>query len=117
MNEDEMPKHFLTILNSKSFVLGAVVACLPSLYASNAYAVGPRACGAFMEQYSIQPYRNWGSMPPRMQQIWDASDCNHKICRYMQAKYNVVPHLSWGSLPRYLQRVWDTPAVDCNNQV
>src|ERR1700739_1694376 len=64
MNEDEMPKHFLTILSARSFVLGAVVACLPSLYASNAYAVGPRACGAFMEQYSIQPYRNWGLCRP-----------------------------------------------------
>jgi hypothetical protein len=117
MSEDEMPKHVRTIMSSKSVVLGAVLACIPSLYASNAYAVGPGVCGAFMEQYSIQPYRNWGSMPARMQQIWDDSDCNHKICRYMQVKYNVIPHLSWGSLPRYLQRVWDTPLVDCNNQV
>jgi hypothetical protein len=95
MSEDEMPKHVRTIMSAKSVVLGAVLAWLPSLSASQAYAVGPGVCGAFMEQYSIQPYRNWGSMPPRMQPIWDDSDCNHKIC----------------------QRVWDTPAVDCNNQV
>ena len=112
-----MQKHISAISRLKSFMLVAILACLPSLYASNAHAVGARVCGAFMEQYSVQPYRNWGSMPPRLQQIWDESDCNHKICRYMQAKYNVIPHLSWGSLPRYLQRVWDTPAVSCNNEV
>ena len=72
-------------------------------------------CFEWMEQYSLTPYRSWGSTPADVQRVWDASDCNHKICRYMRNRFGVVPYHSWGSLPSHLQQVWDNPQVDCNH--
>lgn len=74
-------------------------------------------CGAWMEQYRLAPYRSWGSTPGKVQGIWDASDCNHKVCQYMQDRYGVIPHTTWGALPGHLQKVWDTPEVNCNVHV
>lgn len=77
--------------------------------------VDGQQCFHWMEKYALQPYRSWGSTPGDVQKVWDASDCNHKICRFMRARFNVVPYHSWGSLPPHLQKVWDTPQVDCNH--
>ena len=90
---------------------------LLSLSASRAHAVDAATCGALMGTYSIVPYSSWGSAPPAIQRTWDESDCNHRICEYMQRTFNVVPHFSWGSLPIHLQKVWDTPQVNCNAQL
>lgn len=77
-----------------------------SLSVPEAYAVDADTCGALM-----------GTAPPAIQRTWNESDCNHRICGYMQRTFNVIPHLSWGSLPVHLQRVWDTPQVNCNAQL
>ncbi len=74
-------------------------------------------CGAWMEQYHLSPYASWGSTPGKVQKIWDASDCNHKVCQYMADKYGVVPGSNWGSLPGNLQQVWSRPQVDCDHHV
>jgi hypothetical protein len=74
-------------------------------------------CGAWMEKFDLAPYKSWGSTPGNVQKIWDASDCNHKVCQYMKDKYGVTPYKSWGSLPGNLQAVWDTKEVDCNHHV
>lgn len=90
---------------------------LMSLSAPEAQAVDADTCGALMGTYSIVPYRNWGTAPLPIQRTWNDSDCNHRICEYMQRTFNVVPHLSWGSLPVHLQQVWDWPQVNCNAQL
>ena len=100
-----------------ALALTAACSLLFSLSVSEAYAVDSATCGALMGTYSIAPYRSWGSAPFAIQRTWDESDCNHKICEYMQRTFNVVPHFSWGSLPMHLQQVWDTPQVNCNAQV
>ena len=97
--------------------LAAACAFLLSLGAPAAYAVDADTCGALMGTYAIMPYWNWGTAPLAIQRTWDESDCNHKICAYMQRRYRVIPHLSWGSLPLNLQKVWNTPQVDCNAQL
>jgi hypothetical protein len=102
---------------SKSLTTPIVVAVL-LLGATAARAqVNAYQCGAWMEQYSLAPYRSWGSTPGDVQPIWAASDCNHQVCRYMMERYRVIPYQSWGSLPPHLQRVWETPEVDCNHHV
>jgi hypothetical protein len=99
-------------------VLTLTAACaLFSVTVAEAQAVDSATCGALMGTYSITPYWNWGTAPPAIQNTWNESDCNHKICEYMQRTFNVVPHLSWGSLPVHLQKVWDTPQVNCNAQL
>src|SRR5262245_51410699 len=112
MNESLRPSRLATALT-----LAAACSLLLSLSAKKAHAVDADACGALMGTYSIVPYSSWGTAPPPIQKTWDESDCNHKICFYMQKTFNVVPHLSWGSLPVHLQRVWDTPQVNCNAQL
>ena len=97
--------------------LTAACSLLFSLCVPEAYAVDASTCGALMGTYSIVPYKSWGTAPFPIQRTWDESDCNHKICEYMQRTFNVVPHLSWGSLPVHLQTVWDTPQVNCNAQL
>ena len=97
--------------------LTAACSLLFSLYLPEAYAVDASTCGALMGTYSIVPYTSWGTAPFPIQRTWDESDCNHKICEYMQRTFNVVPHLSWGSLPVHLQKVWDTLQVNCNAQL
>ena len=97
--------------------LTAACSLLFSLCVPEAYAVDASTCGALMGTYSIVPYTSWGTAPFPIQRTWDESDCNHKICEYMQRTFNVVPHLSWGSLPVHLQKVWDTPQVNCNAQL
>ena len=94
---------------SAALTLAAACALLFSSSVPKAYAVDASTCGALMGTYSIVPYSSWGTAPFPIQRTWDESDCNHKICEYMQRTFNVVPHLSWGSLPIHLQRVWDTP--------
>ena len=100
-----------------AIALTAACSLLFSLGVPQAYAVDASTCGALMGTYSIVPYRSWGTAPLAIQKTWDESDCNHRICEYMQRTFNVVPHLSWGSLPVHLQRVWDTPQVNCNAQL
>lgn len=100
-----------------ALALTAACCLLSTLAVSEAHAVDSSTCGAFMGTYSIMPYRSWGSAPFAIQKTWDESDCNHKICEYMQRTFNVVPHFSWGSLPMHLQQVWDTPQVNCNAQL
>ena len=95
----------------------ALTAVLTCMAVPEAGAVDAPTCGALMGTYSIAPYRSWGTAPPAIQRTWDESDCNHRICEYMQRTFNVVPHLSWGSLPAHLQQVWDTPQVNCNAQL
>jgi hypothetical protein len=97
--------------------LTAACALLFSWGVPEAYAVDASTCGALMGTYSIVPYSSWGTAPFAIQKTWEESDCNHRICEYMQRTFNVVPHLSWGSLPVRLQRVWDTPQVNCNAQL
>ncbi|MCX7365467.1 MAG: hypothetical protein NTV97_27060 [Alphaproteobacteria bacterium] len=97
--------------------LTAALALVFSLGAPEAQAVDADTCGALMGTYSIVPYSSWGTAPFAIQKTWNESDCNHRICEYMQRTFNVIPHLSWGSLPVRLQRVWDTPQVNCNAQV
>jgi hypothetical protein len=97
--------------------LTASFALLFALGMPEAYAVDAATCGALMGTYSIAPYVSWGKAPFAIQKTWNESDCNHRICEYMQQTFNVVPHLSWGSLPVHLQRVWDTPQVNCNAQL
>src|SRR5476649_560375 len=92
-------------------------AALMSFGATKAYAVDSDTCGALMGTYAIVPYSSWGTAPLAIQRTWEESDCNHRICEYMQRTFNVIPHLSWGSLPARLQRVWDTPQVNCNAQL
>ncbi len=113
-----MSKYRLPLLLRASLNAGIVSVCLLLVYLPAARAqFNANACGAIMEQFSLVPYSSWGSTPVNLQQIWDASDCNHKVCQYMKDKYGVVPHQSWGSLPGNLQQVWDTPQVDCNHHV
>ena len=100
-----------------ALTLTAACSLLFSLSVPEAYAVDASTCGALMGTYSIVPYSSWGTAPFPIQKTWDESDCNHKICEYMQRTFNVVPHLSWGSLPVRLQKVWDTPQVNCNAQL
>jgi len=98
--------------------LAVAAVLLSSLAAPEARAtVDADTCGALMGTYSIVPYRNWGTAPPAIQRTWNESDCNHRVCFYMQKTFNVIPHLSWGSLPVHLQQVWNTPEVNCNAQV
>ena len=104
-------------MTKTALALTAACSLLFSLGASKAYAVDSATCGALMGTYSITPYWSWGTAPPAIQNTWNESDCNHKICEYMQRTFNVVPHLSWGSLPVHLQKVWDTPQVNCNAQL
>lgn len=94
-----------------------LTAVLTFMGVPEAGAIDAPTCGALMGTYSIVPYRSWGTAPPAIQRTWDESDCNHRICEYMQRTFNVVPHLSWGSLPAHLQQVWDTPQVNCNAQL
>ena len=100
-----------------ALTLTAACSLLFSLSVPEAYAVDASTCGALMGTYSIMPYSSWGTAPFPIQKTWDESDCNHKICEYMQRTFNVVPHLSWGSLPVRLQQVWDTLQVNCNAQL
>jgi hypothetical protein len=100
-----------------ALTLAAAFALLFSLGVPEAHAVDSSTCGALMGTYSIVPYSSWGTAPFAIQKTWNESDCNHRICEYMQRTFNVVPHLSWGSLPVHLQRVWDTPQVNCNAQL
>jgi len=119
-------------MNSKRIILGFLAvaglrAKLASLTTPMAVAVlllgstaahaqaNSHQCGVWMEQYSVAPYRSFGSAPAWVQEIWNDSDCNHKVCRYMKYTYGVIPYHSWGSLPADLQMVWDTPEVDCNH--
>ena len=100
-----------------ALALTAISSLLFSLSVTEVQAVDADTCGTLMGTYSIVPYSSWGTAPFPIQKTWDESDCNHKICQYMQKTFNVVPHLSWGSLPVHLQRVWDTPQVNCNAQL
>ena len=100
-----------------ALTLTTVCSLLFCLSVPEAYAVDASTCGALMGTYSIVPYSSWGTAPFPIQKTWDESDCNHKICEYMQTTFNVVPYLSWGSLPVRLQQVWNTPQVNCNAQL
>jgi len=100
-----------------ALTLAAALALLLTVGVPEAYAVDAATCGTLMGTYSIVPYSSWGGAPFAIQKTWNESDCNHRICEYMQQTFNVVPHLSWGSLPAHLQRVWDTPQVNCNAQL
>jgi hypothetical protein len=107
-----------SLLLRASASVGAASICLLSIYLPGARAqVSANICGQMMEEYSLAPYRSWGSTPENVKPIWDASDCNHKVCQYMQDKYGVIPYKNWGRLPQNLQKVWDTPEVDCNHHV
>ena len=70
---------------TKALALTAAFAlCFPFLGAPEAYAVDAAICGALMGTYSIAPYANWGKAPLAIQKTWNESDCNHRICEYMQ---------------------------------
>jgi hypothetical protein len=96
-------------------VMGIAILLLGPAAAHADVVVNAQQCFEWMEQYSLAPYRSWGSTPADVQRVWDASDCNHKICQVMRSRFGVVPYHSWGSLPPRLQQVWDTPQVDCNH--
>lgn len=104
-------------MKKTALTVAAAFVLLFSLDASDARAVDADTCGALMGTYSIVPYTDWGTAPPAIQRTWNESDCNHRICEYMQRTFNVVPHLSWGSLPVRFQNVWNHPLVNCNAQL
>ena len=109
-----MRRSQLALLMSLPAMLAVALAGSPADAARRADA---QQCGAWMEQYNLVPYKSWGSTPGHVQKVWDASDCNHKVCQYMQDKYGTIPFKSWGRLPGHLQAVWDTPQVNCNVHV
>jgi TPP-dependent trihydroxycyclohexane-1,2-dione (THcHDO) dehydratase len=80
-------------------------------------------------RYGVEPYKNWGSLPPQLQKVWDTPevDCNHHVaeeappfadpgrCGTWMEQFQLAPFRSWGSTPPDIQKIWD--ASDCNHKV
>jgi hypothetical protein len=41
--------------------------------------------------YNIRPGFTLGTAPAEVQQLWNGSNCDYKVCSWMRSAYNIVP--------------------------
>lgn len=73
-------------------------------------------CGALIEAYQMIPNYSWGQNGyAEVQFVYEAANCNVKLCTYYRDKYGTVDSSSWGSLPSAFQISWTS--YDCTTVV
>lgn len=68
----------------------------------------PLECGTWLEQYTIIPYKGYGTMPTNLQPQWNNLGCDQQVCTFFADKYGAVPNGTMGTLPLNEQAIWNT---------